>query len=187
MNHFRIAFTLLILIASLGAVSCENNMKTVDLITAEDNTPLLVENNATIFYTDSARSKLKLTAPVIESYGGKDPYDLFRKGMKVDFYDDSMHVSSHVTADSAIMHNNKNNKLMEADRNVIVVNKKGERLNTEQLYWDETKHIIYTNKAVTITTATEILDGDGLQSNEDFTDYKITSLHGTVMLNDTKK
>ena len=76
---------------------------------------------------------------------------------------------------------------MEADRNVVVVNKKGERLNTEQLYWDETKHIIYTNKAVTITTATEILDGDGLQSNEDFTDYKITSLHGTVMLNETKK
>ncbi|HTA84422.1 MAG TPA: LPS export ABC transporter periplasmic protein LptC [Bacteroidia bacterium] len=186
MNHTRIAI-LVLMLSVLCMASCENNLKTVDLITAEDKTPLLVENNATIYYTDSARAKLKLTAPVIESYGGKDPYDLFRKGMKTDFYDDSMHVSSHVTADSAIMHNNKNNKLMEADRNVVVVNKKGEQLNTEQLFWDETKHVIYTNKAVTIKTATEILFGDGLKSNEDFTDYQITSLHGTVMLNDTKK
>ena len=162
-------------------------MATVTLITANDNTPLLVENNATIYYTDSARSKLKLVAPIIESYGGKDPYDLFRKGIKVDFYDDSLHVNSSVVSDSAIMHNNKNRKLMEADHHVVVKNKKNEQLNTEQLFWDETKHTIYTDKAVTIKTATEILYGDGLQSNEDFSDYSITNLKGTVMLNDSKK
>ena len=69
---------------------------------------------------------------------------------------------------------------MEGDNNVRVVNRKGERLNTEQLFWDENKQKIYTNKFVTIKTAREILYGNGLVSNEDFTQYKITDLRGTI-------
>ncbi len=163
-------------------------MSTVNLLTAPDKTPLLVEQNANIIYNDSGKIKLKLVAPVIESYGGAEPYDLFTKGVNVDFYDDSMHVNSHVSANYGVMRNNKmNQQFMEADNNVIVVNKKGEQLNTEQLFWDQAKHSIYTGKPVQIKTATQILYGDGLQSNEDFTDYKITNIKGTVMLKDSAK
>jgi LPS export ABC transporter protein LptC len=186
MRYFRIVFILPVAVV-LFLVSCENNLDKVTKYSKEDNTPLLVEKNATVYYTDSARSKLKLTAPLIKSYGGENSYDLFPLGMKVDFYDDSMNVSSHVSADSAIMYNNKKRKLMEADNHVDVINRKKEELKTEQLFWDETKHILYTNKAVTIQTATQLLYGDGLTSNEDFSNYKITNLRGTVMLNNQQK
>lgn len=185
-SYFRIGFALL-LFACIGFVSCENNIKTVAYYGTKDNTPLLVENNATIYYTDSARTKMKLTAPVIESFGGENAYELFPKGMKVDFYNDSMNVISHVSADSATMYDNKNEKLMRADKNVDVINRKNEELKTSELFWDERKHILYTNKAVNIQTATQVLYGDGLTSNEDFTDYKITNLHGVVTLNNEQK
>ncbi len=162
-------------------------MATVTVITAPDKTPLLVEENANIVYTDSARTKLRLLAPIIERYGGTDPVDSFNKGMKIDFYDDSMNVTSHVSANKGIMHDNKDKQLMEADNDVVVINKKGDTLNTEQLFWDATKHSIYTNKYVKITTATQILYGDGLQSNEDFTDYKIINIKGSVTLSNSKK
>lgn len=155
------------------------------MLTAPDKTPLQVEDNAIIIYTDSAKSKFKLTAPRLETYGGNDPYQVCPKGMVIDFYDDSMHTSSHISANYGIRH--EKTQITEADNNVVVVNKKGDQLNTEQLFWDAGKHLIYTNKYVTIKTATEILYGTGLTSNEDFSNYKITNISGTVLLNNSTK
>lgn len=164
-------------------VSCENNIDKVNLITATDKTPLQSEENATYTYSDSAKIKFVLKAPLLNTFGGKNPYQECPNGMNVNFYDDSGHVSSHINSDYAIRRENA--KIMEADGNVVVVNKKGEKLNTEQLFWDQVKHIIYTPKYVQIRTATEILYGDGLQSNEDFTHYTITNIRGTVQLNNS--
>jgi len=160
--------------------SCENNMNTVTLITSKDKTPLEVEDNASVFYNDSAKTKLHLTATRVEDYGGPDPYTLFPKGISIDFYDDSARINGHLDADYAIRH--ENSKLMEADNNVSVLNRKGEKLNTEQLFWDANRHKIYTNKFVRIKTARQIIYGDGLTSNEDFTQYKITNIRGTIQL-----
>jgi LPS export ABC transporter protein LptC len=166
----------------LGLCACENNIDTVNLITAKDNTLLQSEVNATYTYTDSSKVKFKLMAPLMNNYGGKeDPHQDCPKGMNVDFYDDSMHITSHINANYGIRHVKTN--ILEADGNVVVINKKGEKLTSEQLFWDAGKHNIYTTKFVTIKTATEILYGDGLQSNEDFTDYRITNIRGTVLLN----
>jgi LPS export ABC transporter protein LptC len=171
---------LFIAVALLWLSSCENNLNTVTLITAKDKTPLEVEDNATVVYNDSAKVKFHLTAPRIEDYGDPDAHVLFPKGIHIDFYDDSAHINGHLDADYAIRH--ENTKLMEADNNVSVLNKKGERLNTEQLFWDAGKHQIYTNKFVRIKTAKQIIYGDGLTSNEDFTQYKITNIRGTIQL-----
>lgn len=163
--------------------SCENNISTVNLLTAADKTPLLVEKDANILYNDSGREKMHLVAPLIKRYGGTTPVDSFSKGMNLDFYDDHMNPKSHVSAKKGIVHYEKDKELMEADDSVVVVNQKGDTLNTDQLFWDETKHTIYTTKFVKITTKTQILYGDGLQSNEDFTNYKITNIKGSVMVN----
>ena len=170
----------LFIAAVLCLASCENNMNTVNLITSQDKNLQDVEENASIFYNDSAKTKFHLTAPRIENYEGTDPYLVVPKGMSIDFYDDSGHVNGHLDAEYAIRH--INTKLMEADNNVRVLNRKGEKLNTEQLFWDENKHQIYTNKFVTIKTAREILYGNGLVSNEDFTQYKIMDLRGTIQV-----
>ena len=176
----NVLFCLFLLGAALGLASCENNMSTITLITSSDKTPLAVEDNASIFYTDSAKTKFHLTAKRIENYGGSDPYVIFPKGINIDFYDDSSNVNGHLDANYAIRHDNS--KLMEADNNVSVLNKKGEKLNTEQLFWDANHHKIYTNKFVRIKTEKQIIYGDGLTSNEDFTQYKITNIRGTIQL-----
>ena len=171
---------LFIPLALLWLTSCENNLNTVTLITSTDKTPLEVEDNASIVYNDSAKTKFHLIAPRIEDYGDPDAHVLFPKGIHIDFYDDSAHINGHLDADYAIRH--EATKLMEADNNVSVLNKKGERLNTEQLFWDAGKHQIYTNKFVRIKTAKQIIYGDGLTSNEDFTQYKINNIRGTIQL-----
>ena len=181
--HYQISnikFPLLIS-TLLALASCENNMSTVNLITSKDDTPLAVEDNAKITYTDSAKTKFVLTAPRIENYGGKDPRMEFPKGIHIDFYDDSGHVNGHIDANYAKRH--ENSKISEADNDVRVLNKKGENLTTEQLFWDESKHRIYTEKFVTIKTQDRVIYGTGLTSNEDFTRYKILNPHGKDTIN----
>jgi hypothetical protein len=62
------------------------------------------------------------------------------------------------------------------------VNNKGDTLRTELLTWDESTQKIYTDKFIRITTPEQIILGDGLESNTEFTEYKIFKIRGTISL-----
>jgi Lipopolysaccharide-assembly, LptC-related len=68
-----------------------------------------------------------------------------------------------------------------------VINAKGEKLNTEEIIWDEQKKIIYSNAFVKITTGDEIIWGIGMEANEDFTDYVIKKVTGKVKVKTEKE
>ena len=81
-----------------------------------------------------------------------------------------------------MLEHEKKVEIMEAKNNVVVVNEKGEQLNTEHLTWDKKQSLIYTKEFVKITTAEEIIYGNGLESNQSFTKYKIKDIKGTINL-----
>ncbi|HRG51298.1 MAG TPA: LPS export ABC transporter periplasmic protein LptC, partial [Bacteroidia bacterium] len=74
---------------------------------------------------------------------------------------------------------------MEAKRNVVVINVKGEKLNTEHLIWDAVTKKIYTKEFVKITTKDEVLLGEGLTADQDFSKYTILHPTGTIAINDS--
>ena len=69
---------------------------------------------------------------------------------------------------------------MTARDSVVVINNKGEIMNTDELIWDEDKKIIYSNSFVKIRTADEIIYGNGMTANENFTGYVIKNITGTI-------
>jgi LPS export ABC transporter protein LptC len=85
---------------------------------------------------------------------------------------------TEMTAGYAVSYEGKGK--MEARINVVVVNNKGETLKTQHLIWEEKTKKIYTHEFVTITTKEEILYGDGLESNQEFTKYRIKNIKGTI-------
>ena len=48
------------------------------------------------------------------------------------------------------------------------------------MFWDEKKELIFTNKKVTITTDKEVIYGEGLTSNLDFSVYTLKKVHGKI-------
>ena len=68
---------------------------------------------------------------------------------------------------------------------VEVVNTKNETLSTEELIWNNKTRRITSDKFVKIQTADEIIYGDGLDANEDMTNYRIKKISGTVRLKNT--
>jgi len=165
--------------------SCEPDIQKVQLIADKEKFPLEAADNVELLYSDSARVKVKLTAGRMERYTGEDPYLELPKGVNVLFYSDSLTVKSSLRANYAVRYENRN--IMEARNDVVVINEKGEKLNTEHLIWDEQKAKIYSEEFVKITTKDEIIYGNGFEANEDFTKYKIFNIKGIINLKTNAK
>ncbi len=172
--------TLFILFFSIAALftSCENDIEKVKSLTRKKNSPAISSRNSEIFISDSAQIKIKLKAPQIDYYEGDEPYQEFVKGIDVSFFEDGKGLTSRITANYAI--HKQNSKIMEAKGNVVVINEKGDKLNTEHLIWEEEGDKISSDAFVKITTANEILMGEGLESNQSFTKYRIKKIRGTI-------
>jgi LPS export ABC transporter protein LptC len=170
------------LLAAFSFSSCENDLEKVNLLTKKKNLPVESGTQMTIIYSDSGLVKAKIQAPVLERYAGKENYMLMPRGVKMEFFNGDENVSSTLTSKYAKVMEYPDNKILEAKNDVVVINENGEKLNTEQLFWDQKEQKITSNTFVKITRKTEIIMGDGLESNQDFTRYKIKKIRGTLQV-----
>lgn len=174
----RFAF-LFVLVA---AVSCENDMEAIMNL---DKKAAAVEEgkDITTLYSQVGHVKAKLTAPTMLRHLQVPIYVEFDHGLKVLFFNDTLHVESTLTARYGKYYENDANFFLKD--HVVVINKKGERLDCEELNWDSKKQQFYSNTAVRISTPTDTLYGTGLISNQDFSDYTILHPSGPFVIQDT--
>ncbi len=168
--------------------SCENDIDVVNSITSatEKKLPLESSKNVEFLYSDSAIVRAKLIAPQIDRYAGQKPYLELPKGMNIIFYQSTKKEQTTLTANYGIGFDSGNGLMekMEAKGNVIVVNEKGEKLNTEHLIWNATTKKIYTDDFVKITTKDQVIWGDGMEADQDFSEYQIKNVKGEIDIKD---
>ncbi len=170
---------------SLLIVSCENDIQKINSITNSADLPEISANNVEIIYSDSGFVQMKLNAESIRQFSKVEkPYTEFPQGIFVRFYDDSLNIESEIRANYAIYHTAE--KLWEARGNVVANNiETGEKLNTEELFWDEDKKTIYSNSFSRIETVDGTFYGqDGFESNQRFTKWTLKGSRGTVNIKD---
>jgi len=171
----------LVIVVSLLFSSCENDIATVNKITSRNASSVETGTQIEMVYSDYGIVKAKLTTPQIQEYHTINPYYEMTKGVFMAVYNDSLVVNSTLKAGYGIAYLKTN--LLVARENVVVVNQKGDKLTSEELQWDERTKKLTSDKFVTITTADETIYGDGLEANQDFTQYKIKKIKGTVKVN----
>jgi LPS export ABC transporter protein LptC len=175
-------FTWFIVLALVLFSSCENDMATVKKLASKQEVSVESAFDIETFYSDAGKTKAKLTSPQLLVYQGKEPYKELPKGLTVNFYDNNQQEDGKLTALYGILYDNMQKVIVK--NKVVVVNIKGETLHTEELTWDISRHRIYTNKAVIIQTGNEKIFGEGMDADEDFTNYKIKKIRGIVNVKD---
>lgn len=175
---------MLFFIISTIFICCKNDIETINKITQANTLPSFVVTGLETSYSDSGAIKIKIYAPELVRYDKAEiQYDEYPKGVHVEFYNSSMEVTGTLKCNYAKYL--ITDEIWEAKSDVEVNNSAAEeKINTEQLYWDMKKESIYSDKFVRITTADEILYGDGFESNQDFTKWKITYPKGTINIKD---
>jgi LPS export ABC transporter protein LptC len=174
---------IVILVIAVLLISCENNIEVIRNLGRIKDSPVVSANNMEILYSDSAKIKMRITAPEVHRYNlPNKQYTEFPKGITVQQYDTLLNITALIMSDYAIYFEKTN--LWEAHGNVIAKNlEKKEELNTEELFWDQDKGIIYSKKFSRITNADGVFYGDGgFEAEQDLSKWHMVGIKGKVNL-----
>lgn len=159
--------------------ACRNNPGEIDALFNKRNLQEDRAEEVTIIYSTSGKTRARLFAnEFIRNEQANPPYTDARKGLKMEFFNDSLQVDNTLTARYGRWYEKTGNILLRDS--IVVVTKKGEQLKTEELIWHPGVRKFYTEKFVTIITPTQTMYGDGLEANEDFSWYHIRHLKGIM-------
>jgi LPS export ABC transporter protein LptC len=161
-------------------VSCTNDLDKVAAVAVSDDAPDRVTHQAEYLYTDAGRPRYRLQAGRIDEWT-KDPqrYEI-TDGLKLQFFDSVGAPGSTLTARRGVILTQE--KRMEVYEEVVFINVKGERMETEKVVWYQDSARIFTDKAVRIQRGQDIIHGQGLEANEDFSRYTLRRITGTLRM-----
>ena len=153
--------------------SADSEVNLQELITQQsEDLTILSSKNGVLSY--------RFWTPLLERYElAREPYMEFRKGIKIETYNDSTRqVESTLTANYAIFLENQ--ELWEAKGNVVGTNAKGQKLETQQLFWNQKTKRIYSNVDSKVTQGSDVIIGVGFESDETFSDFTFRRPQGRV-------
>jgi LPS export ABC transporter protein LptC len=170
-------FTCFIAIGSI-TMSCSNDLEEAKKVSKHVDANTETGTNVVINYSEYGKPRAKLIAKELVRVSFDFPKSEFPKGLELLVYGEDGHIETTLRAANGSI--DETNKMMNARNNVEVINARGDKLNTEELIWNQTDKKIYSNAFVKITTAKEIIMGDSMVADERFTDYTIKKVTGTV-------
>jgi LPS export ABC transporter protein LptC len=153
--------------------ACENNVNEVQALSSRIG-GIDVGKDVSIFISTDGKMTAKLMAPLMRKYlldSGKMVE--FPNTIKVDFYKDSLHIQSKLTANYA-NYKETENKVFLKD-NVIVYNVLGDTLWCKEMIWDQVTNKFTTDKEVIVKQHNPIakIYGKGFEANQDLSDIHI--------------
>ncbi|MBD0832505.1 LPS export ABC transporter periplasmic protein LptC [Aestuariibaculum sediminum] len=158
--------------------SCNNSYNEVQQIGLSENEPIGVAENINLKYTDSGRVTANLLSKRMLDYSNREfPFNEFDQGITLYLYDDD-NKKSTVVADYAIVYDKTD--LIDLQGNVVITTTDDRELKTEQLYYDQKKEWLFTNNPVTFTSETDIINGNGFDSDSKFKNAEVLEVTGII-------
>jgi len=181
---FRISMILLV----VTMISCSTDIKVSGKYINEETEPDVVFYNLELLYSDSARLMVKLAAPLAKQFSSVQERQRkeFPEGLHVWFYEKTGELKAELTANWAI--HDEVADLWEAQSNVVVIDREGKKLETEQLFWDPKKGIVYSEKYTKMTTSNDgtFFTGNSFSANQDFTNPVLKQSTAQIWYYDTE-
>jgi len=169
-------WTIIALVFCMMLSSCREN---VDLRQLENyKGPYRITTGMEVYRSDSAVVTVKVIAEKQLVFENGDSE--FPEGIMIYFYEKDGSLSSTIRADHGYQDAKDNIYRGEGDVRVHNI-KKGTKLNSEELFWDERKEIIFTEKFVTVEQDDgNIVNANGMRSDEalnDITFYEVVDTY----------
>ena len=159
--------------------ACDASLRREAREFTKEDTNVEVAHDVEILYSDSALVRVRITAPTLLYFVDRDnPRQEFPDGIKVEFLTPTLEVRSVLTAKTAVRYDNTS--LVTARDSVVLYTVEQEKLETEELIWNEKTEKVYTEKFVKVTKPGELIYGFGLEANQDFSFWKITVPKGNI-------
>ena len=165
--------------------ACSGGEKNLaEAITERDSLPSMKTLGVTTLISDSGITRYKIITEEWEIYDKKNPpYWAFEKGVYLEKFDSLFHIDASIKADTAYYYEKK--KLWELRSNVHIRSQRGDKFDTDLLFWDEKQERVYSDKFIRIEQEDKIITGYGFESNQQMTEYQIYNNTGIFTVEDT--
>ena len=158
--------------------------KLTETISKNDTLPSMKSLGVTTLISDSGITRYKIVTEEWLIYDKKNPpYWAFEKGVYLEKFDTLFRIDASIKADTAYYHEKK--KLWELKGHVQILSQRGDKFQTDLLFWDEKKEKVYSDKFIQIEQEDKVIKGYGFDSNQDLTEYEIKNTTGVFTVEDT--
>lgn len=155
-----------VLAVATFVVSCKNdgNLDTLDL----NKVPRQTINNMYAVQTRDGMIQMRMQAKLMLRYENEtETYELFPEGFDVLAYNEEGMLETRIQSRAAKHTTTRNDEKWEAYGDVVVINFiKGERMETDTLYWDREQKKIFTNCFIKMFSPDGFMQGYGMESDE---------------------
>ena len=174
---------MLLLFSSLFSACSGRKKELGDAITERDSLPVMDTRGVTTLVSDSGITRYRINTEEWLVFDRKNPpYWAVEKGIYLEKFDSLFQVEASIKADTAYFYNKE--ELWKLIGNVDIQNLKGERFNTELLYWDQRKQKVYSDQFIRIEQPDRIITGRGFESNQQMTVYTIRQPEGVFYVDE---
>lgn len=176
----------IIILCFFTACSNENNKEKVSIPQALIDKE--IAEDVKIIYSDSSVVRIKINSPLMYRFKeNQKVIEEFPNGLEVEFFDDNQRITSWLEADYALR--KESEELILLKKNVILNNKRQEKLETEELIYDAKNGEIYTDKFVRITQPTkgDTSFGYGFITDMEFNRFQIKTYSAIKKFDELEK
>ncbi len=159
--------------------SCVNDLSQIKRVTNDPKAPDEVTTNLEVFYTDSGAPKVRIFAKLSETYCVPEVVTKLKDGIKVDFYDPDGEIVSTLTALYGEIRTAEG-RMFVRDSVQLYNHAKKQRMETEELIWNQKDSVIYTDKNVIVRSPKGVVFGKGIRTTQDFSHYTFYKPTGKI-------
>ncbi len=166
----------------LGACSQEKT-DVVHRETDGELVPTMITRDVVTMISDSGITRYRITTPLWLVYDeSKEPKWRFPESLFLEKFDNNFNTDATIRCDSATYYRDKS--LWELNGNVRILNVQNEKFLTNQIFWDQRNHKVYSDSFIHIERSDRIIEGYGFESNEKMTTYTVTRPSGIFPVSD---
>ncbi len=153
---------------------------TAPAIYPRDSVAVMTSYGVNTLISDSGLIKYRIVTESWEVNQARNPSRwIFEKGLFLEQFDEKFHVEAFIQSDTAYYFDQK--KLWELRGRVRIRNVEGLRFYSEELYWDQNTHELYSNKFSRLITPDRELQGSYFRSDERMTHYMVSNSKGSFV------
>lgn len=165
-------------------VSCQEAVEhTAPAIHDRDSVATMTSHGVNTLISDSGIIKYRIVTERWEVNQNRNPSRwIFDKGLFLEQFDEKFHVQAYIQCDTAYYFDKQ--RLWELRSRVRILTKDGLRFASQQLFWDEAKHELYSHVFSRLITPERTLQGTYFRSDEQMAHYTVSNSRGSFERSD---
>ena len=184
-RHSHTILVVIGLLLTLAACKDGEVKSIVKHATNPEVVPTMKSTKVQTIISDDGRTRYRITTALWNMFEeAKKPHWTFPKGVLAEELDSAYNAVSTIKCDSAYY--NEKDELWSLNGNVHITNANGDIIMTDQLFWNQKEHRLYSDAFIHVEKEMRVIEGYGYESDENLTNYKLRNVSAIFPVDDSR-